>query len=191
MKKNIYFLKMNQIFQKLDSIYLSNSHPAAFSSANRLYSYAKNIPGVNKNMIRDYLSTKTSFTKHKKRRKRFPRRSIISTELFEIIEADLIDMRSIKNYNDQNQYILILVEVLSGFTYAVSLKNKSANTVLKGFEKIFENIQKIPKYIFSDLGLEFFNKTLIEFLKKNGTSIYHTSNYDVKAAHVENRIKRT
>ena len=55
------------------------------------------------------------------------------------------------------RYVLVVFDKCSGFGGTVPLKDKNAQTVINSFEKILETSKRIPKFIETDRGEEFFD----------------------------------
>jgi hypothetical protein len=63
------------------------------------------------------------------------------------------------------RYILTIIDNFSKYAYAVAMKQKTADEVQLNLDKILNAINKTPKKILMDNGLEFKNKKIIDFLK--------------------------
>jgi hypothetical protein len=80
--------------------------------------------------------------------------------------------------------------VFSKYGWAVPLQDKSAQSIIKGFESIFKTTTRRPTRLFSDKGKEFINQSFQQFLKKHNIVYVHTNNPDTKCSIVE-RWQRT
>ena len=83
----------------------------------------------------------------------------------EIWSADLIDMQDFSSFNKGFKYILTVIDVFSKYAWAVPIKDKSAASVTKAFEKIISD--RIPKKLWVDEGKEFYNVTFKKLLDKH------------------------
>ena len=104
----------------------------------------------------------------------------------EIWSADLI-MQAFSSFNKGFKYILTVIDVFSKYVWAVPIKDKSAASVTKAFEKIISD--RIPKKIWVDEGKEFYNATFKKLLDKHKTDMYSTFN-EGKAVVIQ-RFNRT
>ena len=52
-----------------------------------------------------------------------------------IWSADLVDMQAFSSFNKGFKYILTVIDVFSKYAWAVPIKDKSAASVTKAFEK--------------------------------------------------------
>ena len=105
----------------------------------------------------------------------------------EIWSADLVDMQAFSSFNKRFVYNLTVTDVLSKYAWAVPIKDKSAASVTRAFEKIISD--KIPKKLWVDEGKEFYNATFKKLLDKHKIDMYSTFN-EVKAVVIE-RFNRT
>ena len=85
------------------------------------------------------------------------------------VGIDLMEMHdSMTAYN----YLCVCVHALSGYVIAKPMKSKTAQTTLTTFKGILKEFEKRfgkeGYLLFSDLGKEFFNKTMAAFLKLKG-----------------------
>ena len=87
------------------------------------------------------------------------------------------------------KYILTVIDLYTRYSWAIPLRDKTGNNVKEAFEKIFKDSGRIPRKLWCDRGLEFYNKVMNTFLKENNITIYSTNN-DGKAVVVE-RLNRT
>jgi transposase InsO family protein len=169
--------------------YTNFKNPGSFAGISSLYrSLKENKKNINKNKLVNWLNSYDTYTLHKPRHKKFIRNKIIVSGIDDTWQADLVDMRSISKENDNFSFILMVIDVFSKFAWGIPLKNKSAQTIIDSFKKIFED-GRIPKKIHTDQGSEFINKYASEFFEKLGIKIYFI-NSETKAAVVE-RFNRT
>ena len=171
---------------KLGEIFHDPAHPASYSTAWKLWQ----ATGEKKEKINDFLQGENAYTLHKPARRNFPRNVTYADNIDESWQADLTDFTSLKEDNDDNTFILCVIDVFSKYGWAVSMKNKSAASIIKGFETIFKNTTRRPVRLFTDKGKEFMNKCFQTFLKKHDIKYIHTHNPDIKCAIVE-RWQRT
>ena len=91
---------------------------------------------------------------------KFQRRKVIVTEKDEIFSADLVDMQEWSKENNDNKYILTVIDCFTKYAWAIPLKNKTAKSITDAFEYIFKS-GRICKKLWTDQGSEFYNNTLI------------------------------
>ena len=172
--------------KKLKTNYLTFNSPGGFGGVERL---RKAIKNVKTNDVKNWLSYQDTYTLHKPVRYRFPRRRTIVYGLREQFQCDLIDVKRLKNENDNNKYILTCIDVFSKMGYAQPIQNKTSKAVIPAFERIFKT-SGIPSKIQTDKGTEFISKETQRFLNKLGIHHFTTQNATTKAAVCE-RWNRT
>lgn len=175
-----------------------NVLPLTYYNVNRPVSYsgARNIVKafhgrIPKEKIVTWLEGQDAYSLHKYVRKRFPRLSYDVSNIDDLWEADLIDVRNIRRFNAGFTYILVVIDVLSKMAWVEPLRDKSCATVTKAFEVILERANgRIPVCLQTDKGREFIGGALQQFLKSRDIRFRTASSPDVKCAVVE-RFNRT
>ena len=84
-------------------------------------------------------------------------------------------MQQFSKCNKGYQYLLMLIDYFSKFDWIVPTKNKTGELVAEAFEKIFKE-GRIPKYLWTDKGKEFYNKDLKKVLQQHNITFYSTEN---------------
>ena len=74
-------------------------------------------------------------------------------------------MQLFSKWNNGYKYLLIIIDIFSKFWWIDPLKNKKGEIVSKAFNQIFKE-NRVPKYLWTDKGKEFYNKNLKEILDK-------------------------
>lgn len=183
--------KIPHFQQELKDIYSDPRHPAGFGSLAQLYRAikARGEKKVTKRQIKEWLETQDAYTFHKRVVRNFPRRKTLSKGIDYQWQADLVVMIAIKKENKNFMYILTVIDVFSRYAWAVPIKTKGSENVLKAFESILIKDERMPQKLQTDKGTEFLNKNFLGFLQKN--KIHHfTTDQDPKASLVE-RFNRT
>ena len=135
-----------------------------------------------------WLKSQDVYTHHKSVRRRFPRRKTIVPGANFQMQADLIDFSSLKQYNDNFKYILVVIDVFSKKGFIFFLKAKTSSEVIRTFEELLPKIDRFQK-LQTDLGSEFFNRPFQAWLKRQNIEHFHTHNFDTKATIVERLIR--
>lgn len=137
-----------------------------------------------------WLIRQDAYNLHKPLRKNFPRRPYNVSNINDLWEVDLMDMRSLKHDNNNYTFILVTIDVLSKFAFAEPVKTKSAQDVTEAFDTILKRSNGcLPITLQSDKGKEFVNKTFKEYLEKQHVIFRLVRDPDVKAACVERFIR--
>lgn len=175
--------------ENIEKQYFDVGHEAGFAGANKLIQTNKGK--VSSSEIKKWLTKHDAYTLHKPIRKKFSRLYYNVYGIDHVWEADLIVLTSLKSYNDNYSYLLVVIDVLSKYSFVVPLRDKTSAEVIKGFEKILNNSKnRCPFMLQTDRGKEFTNKEFQKFLKHRDIKFRVAQNPDVKAAVVE-RFNRT
>lgn len=172
----------------LAGIYYDPANPLGYSGAHSLVNAVKTH--TSSEDVKEWLQKQDAYTIHKPVTKRFSRNRYIVHNIFELWQADLCDMRNLKQYNDGVNYILTVIDVFSKVAWAKPLKLKTASSVINAFKEIFEECGTTPVNLETDKGKEFVAKSVQMFFKNYEINFYVTNNPDVKAAIIE-RFNRT
>lgn len=173
---------------EINNIYYNPSHPAGYASVNKL---AKAMKGkMNRDDVIKWLQSQETYTLHKPIHKKFPRNKYVLSNLNELWQADLSDMRTYSKYNDGFNYILCVIDCFTKYAYARPMKSKNSITTKSCLESIFYEADTTPTHIQSDKGTEFVSKDVQKYLRTKNVNYYTTNNPDIKASIVE-RFQRT
>ena len=91
---------------------------------------------VKKGNVRKWLSYQNAYTLHKKNTKKFPRRKTLVGGIDNQWESDLMVISSISKANLGYNYILLCIDVLSKFGWAVAIRDKSGKCVAAALKHI-------------------------------------------------------
>ncbi|RWS25072.1 hypothetical protein B4U80_06846 [Leptotrombidium deliense] len=173
----------------LKSIYYNPEHPAAFSSSQNLFKYAKlRSSDLTLNEVKNWLSGEITYTLHKPIRRNFKRNKIIVEGIDEQWQADLVEMQKFSKENSGFKYILTVIDVFSKFSWARPIKSKTPINIVNVLKDIFS--ERIPFSIQTDNGKEFVNSTFKKLTKQYKIIHFTSKNTDVKCAVIE-RFNRT
>lgn len=171
----------------LHQIYYNPSHPASFSSCQRLYSALnKKIP---KKDIKNWLKHQLTYTLHARKRKHYKRDKYLVDNISEQWQTDLIDLRSIASENDGFNFIVVIIDIFSKYAWTVPIKRKTPDEIIRAFETIFHKTDERPIYLVSDRGKEYVNQKFQKFLKKRNIIYYSANNDDTKACIAERFVR--
>lgn len=176
----------------LKKIYFTPTHPGSFSSAKQLQRVLKSEYKKNAslNVIQNWLQSQRSYNLHRSARKNFKRNPIVAHYIDQQWQADLLFLPGLAQFNDNYQIILVCIDVVSRFAWAMPMKNKTGLETSKAFESIIENEPKSrkPDKLQTDDGKEFFNFQFEALMKKNNINHFSVPS-DKKAAIAERFIK--
>ena len=137
--------------------------------------YSSRILPMHKKMLDDIRSRCNQCIKHSKAQPKNKASFLKALEFNECVSLDLKDMMK------WNRYILYCVCEFSKLTKGIVLKDKTALSVLEGFNKCWIIGQGmgpgIPTRMLADNGKEFTNEMLSEFLNKLGVNLKFSAFY--------------
>ena len=116
--------------------------------------------------------------------KKFQRIQIQTHYKDECWSIDLIDRSSLAKYNKNYKFVFTIIDNHTKYAWAIPLKDKSGKSTTNALKNLIEKAKRKPDKIWSDRGKEFYNKTLLDFLKQTEIQIY-SINSDLKAVFVE------
>ena len=149
--------------------------------------------GINTDLdeLKNILSKEESYTINKPAKTKFKMRKVLVYYVYEQLQADLVftDTKQTgpANQNDNFNYLLTVIDVLSKYAWVMPLKDNTGKTITEAFEPILPTIK--PKLLQVYKGNEFYNKNFEALFEKYNIKMFST-NSDKKAQIIE-RINRT
>ena len=172
-----------------EKLYYDPSNYASYSAVDNLTRAVK--PNFSRGEVVRWLESQDAYTLHRPLHRKFPRLHYNVTNIDDVWEADLIELRNLKSYNDGYSYLLVIIDVLSKYVWVEPLRDKTSNSVTKAFQRVLAKSEgRVPVYLQTDKGKEFVAHPMQKFLKENDIRFRVTRNPDIKAAVVE-RFNRT
>ena len=98
-------------------------------------------------------------------------------------------MQQFSKWNKGYKYLLMIIDVFSKYGWIVPLKDKKGETVMMSFQTIFKE-GRIPEYLWTDNGKEFYNKHMKDLLNKHNIKLYSIENEE-KSSVVEDGIEQS
>ena len=172
--------------------YYNPKTPRAFAGEQKFYASLKRTdPTTKKYALTKRIQTQQPYTGNKLPKRKFQRRTFITSGMNVQADADLCDVSNIYTHNDGTRFLLIVIDDFSRFAWAEGMEDKSGNATVKAFGSIFKRMKHRPPYIIrTDKGSEFKNRKVQELFRKHGVKHVTTQNEDVKA-HFAERFIRT
>ena len=146
-------------------------------------------PGSFTNKIIKYLRANQTASLHRPRRKKFPRRRIVTRYPGNILQSDLIDMQKFSTKNSNYSFILVVIDCFTKKVWARPLKNKRGDSTAAALRSIFESMEYPIQSLIFDEGLEYLNKYVETLLEEYNIHSYHIKT-KLKASSAE-RFNRT
>ncbi|XP_018370871.1 PREDICTED: uncharacterized protein LOC108766206 [Trachymyrmex cornetzi] len=172
-----------------EKLYYDPSHNAGYSAVDNLTRAVK--PNFSRGEVVRWLKSQDAYMLHRSLRRKFPRLHYNVTNIDDMWEADLMELRNLKSYKDCYSYLLVIIDVLSKYVWVELLRDKTSNCAIKAFQHVLAKSEgRVLVYLQTNKGNEFVAQSMQKFLKENDICFRVTRNPDVKAAIVE-RFNRT
>jgi hypothetical protein len=165
--------------------YFDPKHPGAFAGVEQFY---KSQKSASRQQVKHFLKAQASYTLHFPARVRFERNKVVVGSVNQLWDTDLLSMQNLAEDNENYNYIITAVDVLSKHAYCEMLKSKNARSVVAGFRKILQRArdeERLPLYIRSDRGSEYNNSLWRRLMTEYGLKHYMTFNTEIKANFAE------
>ena len=174
------------------SIYHDIGSAGAFGSVQNIIRQFRKIKPevpISANEVRLFLTHQTPHSLHGPSRINYKTNLIYAPRVGYHWQADLADVSNIGEHNENHNFILVIVDILSKFMYTEPLLTKSAHNVRNAFLHIFKRCGDKPRVIDSDAGLEFNNRKVQTLFAKH--KIRHFNTYGDKKSAIAERGVRT
>ena len=89
-----------------------------------------------------WLQNQESFSLYKPVHREFKRLRVIIGGLHDQYHADLADMQKLKEKKDGVRFLLVIIDVFSHHLWVEPLMNKTEESVIEAFQRIFQRTQK-------------------------------------------------
>lgn len=178
--------------QTLSDVYYDLDSPACFAGQDAVYREAsRRDANITRKDVRNWLAKQRTYTLYRSLIRRFPRLRTVPTGLNTDWQADLNVLTKLKADNDDFEYMLVCIDVLSRKMYAEPVLKKSAQYMQEAFDAIFERAGTKPWRLYTDSGTEFESAAMRRYFKANDILKYHSSPEKALHATVAERANRT
>ena len=145
----------------LKKIYCNPKNPSSFEGVDKLYKQAKRDGQfkISKSKIKKWLQNQQSYTLHRHVNRNFRRGKVLVEGIDDQFDADLASMADYEKSNDGYKYLLVVIDTFSGYAWIEHLKNKTANSIVRVFNKILSEGRK-PRRLRTDAATDFTSKHL-------------------------------
>lgn len=172
------------INERLAKIYFDVTHPAGFSSVKKLAKSAN----CKYETAQKWLSAQDSYTLHRPIKRKFTRSRYVIPTLGWLYEADLADFQKIAGENDQNRYLLCVIDGFSKMAAVEPLRDKGANAVSLALKNALDKLGPTDT-LRTDKGMEFRCSKVADLLKDRNITHLLAQNEETKCALVERFIR--
>ena len=172
----------------LSSIYYNPESPAAFTSVDKVYRYARKDGKyvLSRDKIRNWLLQQESYAVHRGTRKTFKRRRVIAPYKYYQFDCDTADMSYYTSHNNGYKYFVLLIDIFTRYVWTVALKTKTGKEMVKALNSVFSKGDK-PERLRTDKGTEYLNHHLQTYLREVGVKHFETQN-EPKSSYAERAI---
>src|SRR5580704_1300616 len=122
-------------------------------------------------------------------KRKYQRKHVDVWQIDDVWGCDLVDMREWEKQNKGYKYMLNVIDVFTKFAWSIPMKDNTGKTTLECFRIIVKETGRIPKHIWVDKGLEFYNRDVSGWLEENNIIRYST--YSEHKSVVIERFNRT
>lgn len=179
---------MNTKENYLERLYYNRKNPAGYRGIQPLLDETQKT--LDKEFVKDWASSQDTYTLFKPVKRKFRRNFYVVTNINDLWEADLVDLQKLQKDNNGIKYLLTVIDIFSKKAYVEPLKDKTAQSIIRAFQTIFDDSGKKPLKLRTDKGKEFVAKEVQKFFKDVNINHYTVKNPDIKAAVIE-RFNRT
>ena len=162
----VIILSMDDDDQFLKDQFYNFASPQGFGTRQKLYEALKRkIKEAKIKKIDNFLAAQKIHTLFKRRPKQTAvKRQLVGMTLFSELSCDLMDLGSLRNFNSNYAWILVVIDTFSRYLVLRKLKKKDRNCMLEAFKDIFSNspidVKKV-RFLFCDQGMNFWFYDLI------------------------------
>ena len=171
----------------LAKIYFDPSNPVAYSGLEKTWNFIKKEGKVTKKQLKEWLLEQDTYTSYFPVRRTFKRPKTISPRKNYVWGSDVAFMLPFASKNDDYAYFVVFIDIFTRYAYAEPLKTVRGREMLGVMQSIFE--QQKPEHLYTDSGVEYTNKLVQAYLKRENIDHY-TSKSEKKVAHAERLIKQ-
>lgn len=172
-------------------VFFDLNSPGAYAGAEKVFLEAhRRNPKITRSEVKEYLQSEDTYTIYKPKRNRFPRLKTIPSGLHSDWQTDLAIFDSLRKNNDGHKYLLVAIDVLSRKIITAPVLTKSPMHMIPAFELLFKKAKVLPHKIYSDRGLEFQSRQMLDYFESKGIQKHVIFSDDIHAGAVE-RANRT
>ena len=169
----------------LNKLYYEGGKPGSYATEERLWREAKKYaPKITKREVREYLAKQYVHTRHKRLRKTFPRRKVLTLRIDHTWSADLIQCsEALSRYNKGYNYIVNCIDLFSRKCWVRPIKRKTNKETEEAMRSIINKNQgRSPLKHWTDEGTEW---TGLKKLYKEEEIIQYSTKSPLKAVYIE------
>ena len=172
--------------------YFNPMNVASYSSPLDFYHYVRDEGPYSFTLkqIKEWLEEQEAYSLSRNVLRNFQRGRVLVTGIDDQWEADLGDFQDYADDNDNYRYVLFVIDVFSRYGWALPIKNKTAEEIIRAFKIILNNEEgRKPQCLRTDAAKDFTSEKFQRFLKKE--DIHHFVTHSEKQANYVERFIQT
>jgi len=173
--------------KKIKKLYTTPGSKVAFSSAPRIHKFLGGKTTLKK--VKKALQDVESYTLHRNPAKPKTFNPYYVFKKRSCVQIDLIDISTISKENLNTNFLFVAIDVFTKKAWVYPSPRKDAKSMLTVFQKWFSDLKKKPIEIQADLGREWYNKLVQNFLSQQKVKLVPA--YGWNKAGVVERLNRT
>lgn len=160
--------RQRQINQRVQQDFRTPGKPTAFSAISNV----ARSHNISREKAQEQLEHIDSYVLHKetKRPKQFNPYYVYKKR--ELMQADLIDIQKLSNFNNNVKYILLIIDVFSRKIFVYTLKSKRAQEMIQKLTQFLRDVGRpYPAAIMTDAGMEFWARAVRNLLNSRNIEL--------------------
>lgn len=153
--------------QNIINNYRNPEHPTAFSAPGAVAKFYN----ISKKRARKILESIDSYVLHREYKRPRKFNPYFIYEPRDLVQGDLIEIRTISAENDGTNYLLLLIDIFTRKIWVFPLKDKQAATMKTAIDTWLQSLRVKPKVLSTDGGREFWNNQVKTLLQRHGVEL--------------------
>ena len=146
----------------------------------------KEHPEITQKQFDNFIENQYTYQIQKPIRKLIHYTPIISNDINDIWQIDLMDIKNVSTMNRNYKWLFVCVDVFSRFGYVIPMKDKTTSNIITAFKKILSKSK--PNKVMCDNGSEFISSTFVKLCSENNIIIDYVDKNNHLTPHIGNRL---
>ncbi len=151
---------MATLQERVLTAYETPGHPVAFSAPAKVASFFK----ISREKAKEILEHCEAYNLHREYKKPRAYNPFYVHSRREQVQADLIDIASLAEWNEGTRFLLLLIDIFTKKVWVYPLKNKRAVSMVEAMTSWLDSLDVAPRQLGTDRGLEFSNRLVQRLL---------------------------
>ena len=169
-------VQKEKFYKYLDSIYLDPKSGGSFSSPSKILGEVKRrnyYKNVTIHKIKNYLRGKPVQSLYRQSITKFRRPRVRVSGINSQFQVDLMDISRYASQNDKFMFLVVCIDVLSKFGWAIPIRSKHGRTVADAVQPIIQ--ERTPSMLSTDRGSEFKSHYFQDLLAENNIRHFYAN----------------